>query len=149
MGWSESTFPHFQSRIAADRRGRLKVGNLYIFPCSRIALGYAAARFGKSSIADGAVTPEKLTRGRANRLGCSRRERLCYALIALTMVVGAHIEIRMGFAAIPANDFVRVKCRSLRCASSHGICFRKPQPAARNHRVGFQQLKRTGRAHLG
>src|SRR5580658_2075236 len=65
------------------------------------------------------------------------------------MVVSAHVEIRVRFAPIPAKDFVRVETFTLPAPGTSGICFRKPQPAARNHCVSFQQFERTGRAHLG
>ena len=86
-----------------------KIGNIFIFPGGRIALGYSAAALGKPRVADGAVVTEKLAGGRANRLGRGRRERFRDALVALAVVVGAYVEIRMRFAAVPAKDFMRIE----------------------------------------
>ena len=106
------TYPFLRTVRAGLRRtvvDRFKIGNIFIFPGGRIALGYSAAGLGKPRVADGAVVTEKLAGGRANRFGCSRRERFRDALIALAVVVGAYVEIRMRFAAIPAKDFVRIE----------------------------------------
>ena len=83
-----------------------KIGDSTTFPCGRIAFGDAAAGLGKPRIADGAAITQKLAGRRADRLGRGQRECFRDALVTLAVIVGAHIEIRMGFAAIPSKDFV-------------------------------------------
>src|SRR5438552_18407046 len=100
-----------------------KIGNIFIFPGSRIALGDSAAGLGKPGVADSALVTEKLAGRRTNRFGCRWRERFRNALISLAVVVSTHIEIQMRFATIPAKDFVRIE--TLPPSGASGTCFRK------------------------
>src|SRR5689334_13674798 len=88
---------------------RRKIGNILILPGGCIALSYTAAGFRKPRIANAAVIPQKLSRSRTNRFGSGWRRYLCDPLIALAMVIGANVKIRMCFAAVPAADFVRIE----------------------------------------
>ena len=87
---------------------RFKIGNSFIFPSGPIPLGYATAGLGEACVADRAMVTEKFAGRRANCCGCRRSESFRDALIALAVVVGAYVEIRMRFAAIPAQYFVRI-----------------------------------------
>src|SRR6266699_894189 len=84
---------------------RFQITDLLGFPRRCIAFGYSAAAFRKPGVADGAVVTEELAGGGSNRIGCLRRKGFGDALITLAVIVGADVEVRMRFAAVPAEDF--------------------------------------------
>ena len=75
----------------------------------RVALGNAAAALGKPRVAD--PPPYNRNSPAVARTACAAAGENAFgdALIALAVVVGADVEIRMSFAAVPADDLVR--CR--------------------------------------
>src|SRR5262249_56514060 len=115
-----------------------EVRNFLVFPRGCIALGYSTAAFGKARIAYDSFIAENLARSRRDRLGCGWSECLGDALIALTVVVRADIEVRMRFPSIPANAFARIGARACRFHEKRRILCWKQQPASRNHRMCFQ-----------
>src|SRR5438105_1605814 len=76
-----------------------EIGNVLIVPGRRVALRYTAAAFRKARVADIAVVAKELTGCRAHSFGSRRGEGFRDALIALAVIVGADIKVRMGFAA--------------------------------------------------
>ena len=79
---------------------------LDILPAVLEFLGSTTAAFGESCVANLVIVQEYLSACGVNRLchlwACS----LCYALIALAMVVGANVEYGMVLAVVPFYQFV-------------------------------------------
>jgi hypothetical protein len=85
---------------------------------------------------------------RADGTHHGRRVRLRDALITLAMVVCADIEIMMRLTAIPANELVTIANGDITGPDTLRIKLGVAQPTAGNHGMRFQELNRTGRAHL-
>ena len=130
-------------RILAVAPGVLdaaQVGVVPVLPASAVEFRAAAAAFRVAGVADFASVSEHLAPGLvyglAHGIPDSHRE----ALVALAVVVGAHVE-----AFVRQGRLRRVRSGE----TAPPVVNPERKPAAGDHRMGLEQLKRGAGLHLG
>ena len=128
-----------------------EIGEGLFFPAGVVALAHSAAALGEACVAECSFEGQNLSSRGLHRLRHLREDSLSDALVALAVVIGAHIKEHVVIAVVPFHNGVLVaheteRVRVARCVvASDDLVI---DPASGNHGVCSQQLRRGGGFHF-
>ena len=135
---------------AVTQFGQVRLSN--VFPAVLKFFHHAPAALGEAGVADFAAKGQDLPPRCGDGLCHLRRSLFGRALVSLAVVVGADVEKSVVFAVVPTNQAVGClregRWKRLAAACGRPLDHLGQQPTAGDDRVGFEQFKAGGGAHL-